>query len=69
MYECVIVLGDYEGKAFNTFTCNAASTIISVLYESEKAGYYFKNKSSHNRINQLQKNRRLLLPCRSKAKQ
>ena len=61
MYECVIVLGDYEGKAFNTFTCNAASTIISVLYESEKAGYYFKNKSSHNRINQLQKKSTLIV--------
>lgn len=61
MYECVIVLGDYEGKAFNTFTCNAASTIISVLYESEKVGYYFKNKSLHNRINQLQKKSTLIV--------
>lgn len=61
MYECVIVLGDYEGKAFNTFTCNAASTIISVLYESEKAGYYFKNKLSHNRINQLEKKSTLIV--------
>ena len=55
MYECIIVLGDYEGKAFNVFRCNAASTIISVLYESEKAGYCFKNKQSRNRTNQLQK--------------
>lgn len=53
MYDCVIVLGDYEGKAFNVFRCNAAATIISVIYESEKAGYYFKNKIFHNMINRL----------------
>ena len=53
MYDCVIVLGDYEGKAFNVFRCNAAATIISVIYESEKAGYYFKNKIFHNMINWL----------------
>jgi hypothetical protein len=53
MYDCVIVLGDYEGKAFNVFRCNAAATIISVIYESEKTGYYFKNKIFHNRINRL----------------
>ena len=55
MYEYIIALGDYEGKKFNVFRCNSAETIISVLYESEKAGYYFKGKQSQNRTQQLQK--------------
>ena len=54
MYDCIIVPGDYEGKSFNVFRCNAATTIISVIYESEKAGYYLKNKLFRNRINRLQ---------------
>ena len=54
MYDCVIVPGDYEGKSFNVFRCNAAATIISVIYENEKAGYYLKNKLFRNRINRLQ---------------
>lgn len=61
MYESVIVLGDYEGKAFNVFRCNAAVTIISVLYESEKAGYHFKNKLFRNRTNQLQKKSTIII--------
>lgn len=61
MYDCVVVLGDYEGKSFNVFRCNAAATIISVIYESEKAGYYFKNKLSRNRTNQLQKKSTIII--------
>ena len=60
-YECVIVLGDYEGKAFNVFRCNAAATIISVIYESEKVGYYFKNKIFHNRINRLNRKSTIII--------
>lgn len=54
-YECVIVLGDYEGKSFNTFRCNEAPTLISVLYESEKDGYIFKKKIFEKDINYLQR--------------
>lgn len=54
MYDCVIVPGDYEGKSFNVFRCNASMRIISVIYESEKAGYYLKNKLFRDRINRLQ---------------
>lgn len=61
MYDCVIVLGDYEGKAFNVFRCNAAATIISVIYESEKVGYYFKNKIFHNRINRLNRKSTIII--------
>ena len=61
MYDCVIVLGDYEGKAFNVFRCNAAATIISVIYESEKAGYYFKNKIFHNMINRLNRESTIII--------
>ena len=61
MYDCVIVLGDYEGKAFNVFRCNAAATIISVIYESEKSGYYFKNKIFHNRINRLNRKSTIII--------
>jgi len=61
MYDCVIVLGDYEGKAFNIFRCNAAATIISVIYESEKAGYYFKNKIFHNMINRLNRESTIII--------
>ena len=61
MYDCVVVLGDYEGKAFNVFRCNAAATIISVIYESEKVGYYFKNKIFHNRINRLNRKSTIII--------
>lgn len=61
MYDYVIVPGDYEGKTFNVFRCNAAATIISVIYESEKAGYYLKNKIFHNRINRLNRQSTIII--------
>ncbi len=61
MYDCIIVLGDYEGKSFNVFRCNASANIISVIYEGEKAGYYYKNKLSRNRTNQLQKKSTIII--------
>lgn len=60
-YECVIVLGDYDGKSFNVFRSNAAARIISVIYECEKAGYYYKYKLYQNRINFLQKKSTIVL--------
>ncbi len=49
LYDVVIVLGDYEGKRFNAFSCNASKRIISLLYEpEEKAFHYKKSRSSRN---------------------
>lgn len=61
MYDCVIVPGNYDGKSFNVFRCNAAATIISVIYESEKVEYYLKNKLFHNRINWLHRKSTIII--------
>ncbi len=48
LYDVIIALGDFEGKRFNAFNCNASKTIISLLYESEEKGFRYK-KSRSNR--------------------
>ena len=42
LYDVVIVLGDFEGKRFNAFSCNASKKIISLLYEPEEKSFRFK---------------------------
>lgn len=46
LYDVVIVLGDYEGKKFNAFSCNASKKIISFLYEPEEKAFYYKKSRS-----------------------
>lgn len=49
LYDVVIVLGDFEGKRFNAFSCNASKKIISLLYEPEEKSFRFKkSRSSKN---------------------
>lgn len=42
LYDAVIVLGDFEGKKFNAFSCNASKKIISLLYEPEEKPFRLK---------------------------
>lgn len=60
-YDYVVVLGDYNGKNFNAFRCNAAKNIISALYECETRGYRFKQKSVKNDYAKYQKKSTILL--------
>ena len=48
LYDVVIVLGDFEGKRFNAFSCNASKRIVSVLYEPEEKAFRFKKRRSSN---------------------
>ncbi len=49
LYDVVIVLGDFEGKRFNAFSCNSSKKIISLLYEPEEKSFSFKkSRSSRN---------------------
>ncbi|SEA76684.1 hypothetical protein SAMN05216349_12738 [Oribacterium sp. KHPX15] len=49
LYDVVIVLGDYEGKRFNAFSCNASKKIVSLLYKPEEKAFRFKkNRASNN---------------------
>ena len=49
LYDVIIVLGDFEGKRFNAFSCNASKRIVSLLYEPEERVFRFKeSRSSQN---------------------
>lgn len=49
IYDVVLVLGDFEGKRFNAFNCNASKRIISLLYEPEERAFKYKKvRSSKN---------------------
>ncbi len=54
LYDFIIVVGNIEGKRFNAFHCNSASSITTLLYECEEDVYFFKEKSAKNTIHYLQ---------------
>ena len=53
-YDLIIAIGDVEGKRFNVFRCNSASTIISLLYQVETKAYTYKKRSAEKNIHYLQ---------------
>lgn len=53
-YDLIIATGDVEGKRFNVFRCNSASTIISLLYHVETKAYTYKKISAEKNIHYLQ---------------
>lgn len=55
MYDFVIAVGDVEGKRFNVFRCNSASTIISLLYQVETKDYSYKKKNAERNVQYVQK--------------
>ena len=40
IYDVVLVLGDFEGKRFNAFNCNASKRIIVSLLRAEICRVY-----------------------------
>ena len=42
IYDVIIVLGDFEGKKFNAFNCNASKQIVSLLYAPEERTFKYK---------------------------
>ena len=46
LYDAIIVMGDFEGKRFNPFSCNSSRRIISLLYDSEERAFQYKRIKS-----------------------
>lgn len=61
LFDRIIVFGDYEGKRFNSFRCNSASQIITVLYDFEKKSYAYKKKATEREIWNYQKRSTILI--------
>lgn len=53
VYDAVIVLGDFEGKRFNPFRCNASKNIITLLYEAEENIFLYKKEKTLKKINSI----------------
>lgn len=43
-YDRIIVLGNYEGKRFNTFRCRSSQRIETILYEFELNVFYHRKR-------------------------
>lgn len=43
LFDCIIVVGIFEGRRFNTFKCKAAPVIIPIIYDFEQGLYQYKS--------------------------
>ncbi len=46
LYDSIIIIGDFEGKRFNPYSCNASKKIIFLLYEPEERIFRYKKIKS-----------------------
>ena len=61
IYDYVIALGDYEGKGFSVFKCNASVNIVSVLYDLETRSYKYKKRAASNVVRLYQKRSTIII--------